>query len=130
MTAAPIAPCASSSRARTTSGQYWEFSATMKTVPARRAASWMRAQASSVSAIGFSSSTCLPAANACVASSSCRSCGTMMSTASNSPAASAGSREAKVRAPVRAAIAAAALGSGSTAAVTRVRGAACSMPSR
>ncbi len=72
VTSSPIAPSSSSRLARTTPGQYCAFSASMKTVPASRAAARMRSLASSVVAIGFSSSTWRRARKASSASGSCR----------------------------------------------------------
>ena len=95
----------------------------MKTRPDASAAAMIRAQASRVGAIGFSSTTCLPAANDSIAAGSCRSCGSIRSTASKSPSASAADKEVKARPPVRSAIAAARAGSASTTAVTSISGA-------
>ena len=119
----PIAPAASSSRIRITSGQNCDCSAIMKTRPDASAAAMIRAQASRVGAIGFSSTTCLPAANDSMAAGSCRSCGSIRSTASKSPSASAADKEVNARPPVRSAIAAARAGSASTTAVTSISGA-------
>jgi hypothetical protein len=56
------------------------------------AASMMRSQAGTLVAIGFSSSTCLPAFSDCTASGSCRSLGTAMTTPSTSALARSRSR--------------------------------------
>ena len=83
----PTAPSSMSSLVRTTSGQYWAFSATRNTgagLPG--GAPGCVGTASSVGAMGFSSSTCLPARSAATANSSCRRCGTMIRAASKVPA--------------------------------------------
>ena len=59
----------------------------------------MRSHASSVGAIGFSSSTCRPASNASSATGSCRWCGTITSTALKPPAATASASDPNGRAP-------------------------------
>ena len=84
----------------------------------------MRSQASSVGAIGFSSSTWRPAANASSATGSCRWWGTMTSTALKPPAATASASDPNGRAPVSdlGGHRRARPGSGSITAVTSMRG--------
>ena len=89
------------------------------------AAARIRSQLSRLWAIGFSRQTCLPAAKDCSAASSCRSWGSMMSTASKSPLANASGRDVNAGAPVRSDIAATLSGTVSTTAVTSIRGAWC-----
>jgi len=56
-----------------TSGQYWAFSASMKTfVVSRAAADRMRSHEARSVDIGFSSATCSPASNDSSASFSCK----------------------------------------------------------
>jgi hypothetical protein len=118
VTTSPITPPEISRRAVSTSGQYWAFSATMNTrsVPAQRAR--IRSHASSVGAIGFSSSTWRPASKASPTRASVNRCGTMMSTASMPPAPMASASEPCTAAPNGPAVAAARTGSGSTQATT------------
>jgi len=56
--------------------------ATIRIRPARRAAAIMRSQSSPVSAMGFSTSTCLPASKAATATGACKWVGRQRSTAS------------------------------------------------
>ena len=100
----------------------------MNTVLDSRAKARMRSALSKVCAIGFSSSTCLPAAKLSAAACSCRSWGSMRSTASKVPAASASCSEENAGAPVRSAIAWACSGFASTTAVTSIFGAWSRMP--
>ena len=80
--------------------------------------------------MGFSSSTCLPASKHCMTADSCRSWGSMMSTASKSPPTRASSSVANALAPVRSEKAFALSASISMAAVTLIRGACSRMPAR
>ena len=71
----PIAPSRISSTSRAVCGWRRYMKASPMKVPARRAA-WKTASASRrVSAMGFSTSTCLPASAALIAHSACCGCG-------------------------------------------------------
>ena len=79
------------------------------TTPAFFAASMMASHSASVSAIGFSRKTCLPAFAAATAKSRCVKVGVVMTTASNAPQSSASLTSAKLRSMPKSATALAAV---------------------
>ena len=75
----PYSPFSTVSFTNANSGKNRSTWATIRNLPVRSAASIIRSAFSSVRAIGFSTSTCLPASNACTATSGCIWVGRQMS---------------------------------------------------